>query len=88
MTKNNHHVFAEGANGGSYVQFSTVDREGYIGVEVGHSCVRTVRRELPVTWLAAILTHASDVGFDAAMGDPREFPADYALMCNPVEATT
>lgn len=73
----------DGARGGSYVTLETSENEGMCILEVGHSCVRTVQKEIPVTWLAAILTHASDHGWIDAMGDPKEFPADYALMCDP-----
>lgn len=77
------YVNVEGARGGSYVHLEQSEREGYCRVEVGHSCVVTVDCELPVTWLAAILTNAKDVGFRSAMGDFGQFPADYALMCDP-----
>lgn len=76
-------VFAEGARGGSYVEFTTSETPEMIDVEIGHSCVVTVRETVPVTWLAAVLTHANDIGFANAMGDKQKFPADYALMCNP-----
>jgi hypothetical protein len=73
----------EGARGGSYVRLEQTETEGVCRIEVGHSCVRTVSQNIPVTWLAAILTHAKDIGFTAAMGDAEKFPADYALMCDP-----
>lgn len=72
-----------GARGGSFVRLSEAKRDGWCNLEVGHSCVITVSQEIPVTWLAAILTRAKDVEFISAMGDPEEFPADYALMCDP-----
>ena len=76
-------VTVQGANGGSYVMISGNDTEDKCRVEVGHSCVVTCDVEIPVTWLAAILTHAKDIGFENAMGATDNFPADYALMCNP-----
>lgn len=83
-TKIPDHIEVEGARGGSFVRIDKTDREGIVDIEVGHSCVITVRHELPVTWLAALLTHAKDIGFENAMGDREQFPADYALMCDPV----
>ena len=77
------HFWAEGARGGSFVDFTTSEAPEMIDVKVGHSCIVTVRETMPVTWLAAVLTHAKDIGFANAMGDKRKFPADYALMCNP-----
>ena len=76
----------EGARGGSYVRLAPGEKEGMCRIEVGHSCVVTVDREIPVTWLAAVLTHAKDIGWIAAMGDRELFPADYALMCDPPES--
>lgn len=81
------HIFVEGNRGGSFVEFTASEAPEMIDVEVGHSCVITVRETIPVTWLAAILTHAKDVGFANAMGDKRMFPADVALMCNPAKET-
>lgn len=74
-----------GARGGSFVKLYEAQRDGWCNLRVGHSCVITVDQEIPVTWLAAILTRALDVGFIEAMGDPELFPADYALMCDPEE---
>jgi hypothetical protein len=76
-------VEVEGAKGGSYVRIEGNDTENSCDISVGHSCVTTVSCTIPVTWLAAILTHAKDIGFVNAMGDVGKFPADYALMCDP-----
>ena len=76
-------VEVEGANGGSYVLIEGNDTEKSCFIKVGHSCVTTVSCTIPVTWLAAILTHAHDIGFEDAMGPKEKFPADYALMCDP-----
>ncbi len=76
-------VALEGANGGSFVEIEETETEGQCHIRVGHSCVVTVNCELPVTWLAAILTHAKNIGFENAMGERDEFPADYAIMCDP-----
>ena len=76
-------VEVEGANGGSFVFLEESQRKGFCRVRVGHSCVITVDQDVPVTWLAAILTRAKDAGLKESMGDPSNFPADYALMCNP-----
>lgn len=76
----------QGARGGSFVRLSRTDNEERVHVEVGHSCVITVNQEIPVTWLAAVLTHAKYIGFSSAMGDREQFPADYALMCDPEAA--
>jgi hypothetical protein len=76
-------VEVEGANGGSYVRVEGNDTESGCRISVGHSCVTTVDCDIPVTWLAAILTNAHDVGFVNAMGDKAKFPADYALLCDP-----
>jgi len=75
----------EGANGGSFVAIERVDKDQHCRVRVGHSCVITVDEIIPVTWLAAILTYAKDIGFDNAMGDKEKFPADYALGCDPIQ---
>lgn len=77
------YVEVEGARGGSFVALSKHENPGWCYLEVGHSCVGTVQAGLPVTWLAAVLTRAKDRGWLEAMGDPEEFPADYALMCDP-----
>jgi hypothetical protein len=76
-------VEVEGASGGSYVRIEGNDTEGGCHLTVGHSCVTTVDMDIPVTWLAAVLTHAKDIGWENAMGEKWLFPADYALMRDP-----
>lgn len=77
-------VEVEGANGGSYVRLEGNDTEDSCLLSVGHGSVTTLSDVVvPVTWLAAVLTHAHDVGFVNAMGDKAKYPADYALQCNP-----
>lgn len=53
--------YAEGNNGGNYVKIrdvkSDTDREGLVYVEIGESCVTTVKSIIPVTILSGILSN-------------------------------
>ena len=61
---------ADGNRGGSFVRlekvyekdFKTV-KEGMVRLSVGETCIRTVRQEVSVAGLAAVLTYAKDQGF-------------------------
>ena len=80
----------EGARGGSDVTITQSNKEGVALVDVGHSCVVTHAKYMPVTWLAEIITIAADheggvEGFLKAhgvMGDD-DSHGSYALMCDP-----
>lgn len=54
----------DGNNGGSYVTMRDDGREGFVYLEVGETCVRTVQAEISVVALAAILTWAEEYGFE------------------------
>lgn len=57
----------DGNKGGSYVRLGSTEREGFCALEVGETCVVTVRQELPVAWLAAVLTYACDEGWETIL---------------------
>ena len=61
-------VELEGGNGGSYVRVSP-EANGMLYLEVGESCVVTVKQKMSVRALAAILTHAHDIGFEKFIED-------------------
>lgn len=59
----------EGNNGGSYVILRDDGREGFAHLEVGETCCRTVKMEISVVALAAILTWAKDYGFEKILNE-------------------
>lgn len=61
--------FAEGNNGGSYVTMRDDGREGFVFLEVGETCVRTVKMEISVVALAAILTWAKNHGLEKILDE-------------------
>lgn len=60
---------ADGNNGGSYVTLRDDGREGFVWLDVGETCVTTIRREISVVALAAILTWAKDYGFERILDE-------------------
>ena len=56
----------QGNRGGSYIRLTEI-REGMVHIEVGETCVRTIDQEISVAALAAILTWASDQGFQSIL---------------------
>lgn len=52
----------QGNRGGSYIRITPI-AEGMVHLEVGETCVVTVQQDISVAALAAILTFASDRGF-------------------------
>lgn len=58
------HIEVDGNRSGSYIKLARSEREGFCAIEVGETCVVTIREEIPVAWLAAILTKARDDGFE------------------------
>lgn len=62
-------VEVEGNKGGSYIILRKSEREGWCFLEVGETCVRTMSEEVPVAWLAVVLTIAKDKGFESIVRD-------------------
>lgn len=60
-------IEVEGNKGGSYVRLASTEREGFCALEVGETCVVTVREVIPVAWLAAVLTQAKDEGWETVL---------------------
>ncbi|PWC57828.1 hypothetical protein TSH7_25120 [Azospirillum sp. TSH7] len=79
----------DGDNGGCYFEIDYI-REGIAYLDVGHSCAIVHRKEIPVTWLAELVSIATAhkggiAGFllDHSGGDAKN---SYALMCDPPSA--
>jgi hypothetical protein len=66
-------VTFEGNNGGSYIKLQE-RREGVLYLEVGETCVVTVKMEIGTPALCCILTHAKDLGFQKLLDDYMRTP--------------
>lgn len=78
----------DGARGGSFFEIESPNHEhGTAHLKVGHSCVIVHDREIPITWLAEIVTIATEHK-DGIVGFLREHNwsgESYALMCDPAK---
>lgn len=61
-------IHAEGNSGGSYISMEDIG-DGKVALDVGETCVQTVRQEVSVVDLAVILTWAKDYGFQKILDE-------------------
>ena len=69
-------IYVKGNNDGDYLFIKPL-KDNMLGIEIGHCCVVSVRHEIPVEVVTAILTKASFDDFkDGVEGWPDDFSSE------------
>lgn len=68
-------LYAEGNNGGDYLQMEMLD-DGLVRIEVGHCCIKTGPKVVPIELLTAVLFSAVSGNWHKTL-DAIAWPSDY-----------
>ena len=79
----------EGADGGCFFEIEPGAKPQTASLKVGYSCVIVHDKDIPITWLAALVAIARDhVGGIPGFLAQHDGETGYALMCDPADKVT